>query len=153
MAKIKDRLIFESKKIDAVNQRKANKEQKLRSKESQASRLAEKAKRKKDNLKAVDEWARDVASKRSGGQLSNDMDLGTRNSPNKRRLAANKRYGFGGKTGRFKQTDPKALNDMSGFSSKGNFSGGRKRTGGSGGGGVGKRPGKRARDANRARNK
>ncbi|KAL7581279.1 hypothetical protein ACA910_006048 [Epithemia clementina (nom. ined.)] len=153
MAKIKDRLIFENKKIEAVNQRKANKEQKLRSRESQATKLAEKAKRKKDNLKAVDDWAKNAASKRNGGQLSNDFGGSGRDSPNKKRMSANKRYGFGGKKGRFKQTDPKALNDLSGYSARGNFAGGQKRSKSPGAAGGGKRPGKRAREASRSRTK
>ena len=154
MARIKDRLIFENKKIDAVNQRKANKEQKLRSRELHANKLAEKARRKKDNLQTVDDWARDAASKRNGGQLSNEYG-GGRDSPNKKRMAANKKYGFGGKKGRFKQTDRKALNDMSGFNARGNFQGGQKRKAGAGGDAKAgqKRPGKRAREASRSRQK
>mmetsp|Transcript_9620 Transcript_9620/g.26608 ORF Transcript_9620/g.26608 Transcript_9620/m.26608 type:complete len:155 (+) Transcript_9620:977-1441(+) len=146
MAKVKDRLIFESKKMEAVAQRKANKEQKLRAKESHATKLAEKARRKKDNLRAVDDYARNVASHR-GGRL-NDDDDGPSFEPNKKRMAANKKWGFGGKKGRFKKTDPKTLNDMSGFNKRGNFAGGQKRSAGPAGS---KRPGKRARDAARSR--
>ena len=39
MARVKDRLIFENKKIEAVQQRKSNREQKLRSKEAQANKV------------------------------------------------------------------------------------------------------------------
>ena len=73
MAKVKDRLIFENKKIEAVAQRKSNKEQKLRAKESQANRLAEKAKRKKEHFQEVKEWANSAARNR-GGALRDDMD-------------------------------------------------------------------------------
>lgn len=144
MAKIKDRLIFENKKMEAVAQRKSNKEQKLRAKESHANKLAEKARRKKENLKAVDDYAKTAASRRGGGGLDDDSPF----EPNKRRMAANKKYGFGGKRGRFKQTDSSKLNDMSSFNPRGNFSGGQKRKAGA----AGKRPGKRARDASRSRN-
>jgi len=147
MAKVKDRLIFENKKMEAVSQRKSNKEQKLRAKESHANKLAEKAKRKKDNLRAVDDYAQSAASRR-GGRLDDDDGAGAF-EPNKKRMAADKKYGFGGKRGRFKKSDPKALNDYSGFNARGNFPAGQKRIGGAGAGN--KRPGKRARDSARSR--
>lgn len=156
MAKIKDRLIFENKKMDAVALRKANKEQKLRSKESQSNKVAEKAKRKKEHFRAVDEWAQSAAANR--GKRLNDRDDvdahfggGRGNvSPNKKRQAADKKYGHGGKRGHFKQTDPKALNDMSSYNRNGNFGGmGSKKT--AKGGSGANRKGKRARDASRSR--
>jgi hypothetical protein len=55
MAMVKDRLIFENKKIDAVAQRKSNKEQKLRSKESVQNKVAEKLS-EEDHLR-IDDWA------------------------------------------------------------------------------------------------
>ena len=156
MARVKDRLIFETKKMDAVAQRRSNKEQKLRSKEAHANRLAEKAKRKKDHFKAVEDWAASAASKR-GARLPDNDDknyletLGKRKStPNKKRQYADKKYGFGGKRGRFKQNDPKSMNDLSAYNPKGNFVGGMKRTAAKTGSGSG-RKGKRARDAMRSR--
>ena len=162
MAKVKDRLIFETKKMDAVAQRKANKEQKLRVKEKQANKIAEKAKQRKEHFQAVDEWAKSAAQNRGSavreddeaflGKMKNkrgwiDRDGTLQHGPNKKRMAADKKYGFGGKRGRFKQNDPKSLNDLSGFNPKGNFSGlGSKSKGGPGA----KRKGKRARDAARA---
>lgn len=53
MAKIKDRLIFESKKIQAFEQRKSNKESKNREKEKRDNKLKEKAKEKRENLGKV----------------------------------------------------------------------------------------------------
>lgn len=172
MARIKDRLIFENKKIEAVAQRKSNREQKLRSKEAHSNKIAEKSRRKKENMKAVDDWAQAAASNRGGGRFGDkddqaflrkmtsqgagqkrgwtDRDGNLQTGPNKKRLAANKKYGFGGKRGRFKQNDPRDLNDMSSFNPKGNFGGlGSKKARGSGSGAS--RKGKRARDANRAR--
>jgi len=146
MAKVKDRLIFETKKMDAVAQRKSNKEQKLRSKEKRANKLAEKAKRKKDHFKAVDEWAKTAASNR-GGALADDDDGFLGGDSKKKRMAADRKYGHGGKRGRFKQNDRKSLDDMSGFNPRGNFSGGSKSKKGSGA----NRKGKRARDAARSR--
>ncbi|KAG7361935.1 rRNA processing protein EBP2 [Nitzschia inconspicua] len=177
MAKVKDRLIFETKKIEAVAQRKSNKEQKLRARESQANRLAEKAKRKREHFQQVEDWANSVKKQRGsgGGALKDDSTMdeqflsggGRSNNnkgPNKKRQVADRKFGFGGKRGRFKQNDKQSLNDMSGFNHKGNFAGGMKRTastGGSGGSGGSNnkkkngsgasRQGKRARDAKRAR--
>ena len=167
MAKIKDRLIYETKKMDAVQRRKSNKEHTLMAKERNAHRLAEKAKAKKAHMSAVDDWKKDVERNRGrhvgdsqddDGHLRGMMSGG---GPNKRRESANRRYGFGGKNGRFKQNDRATLNDMSGFNPRGGFAGGgRKSPGGAGGGkkrpsnsgGSGKkRPGKRARDSARSR--
>jgi len=144
MAKVKDRLIFESKKMEAFEQRKSNREQKLRAKEKHAHRLVEKAKAKRQHLRDVEEWANDAKSNRVGGGKVRDDDddylarIGA--GPNKKRLAANRKYGHGGKRGRFKQNDRKSMNDMSAYNPKGNFAGGKKSTGT-------KRKGKRARDA------
>lgn len=154
MAKIKDRLIFESKKIEAFGQRKANKEQKLRLKEARSKRLEEKAKYKKDNLKAVENWAKSAAMNRledgrvRDGIDANDDGNGYLNSQKRKNM--NKKYGFGGKKGRFKQMDQKMINDMSDYNPYGNFGGvGKKKR--AGGGGNNKRAGKRARDAMKQR--
>jgi len=158
MANVKDRLIFENKKIEAVSQRKSNKEQKLRAKESQSNRLAEKAKRKKDNFQEVEDWANSAAKNR-GGALRDDIDdhfLNNRyngSGPGKKRQTADKKFGYGGKNGRFKQNDRKSMNDTSGFNPRGNFPEGMKRTNKKDGSGAGaSRTGKRARDAKRSRN-
>lgn len=132
-------------------QRKSNKEQKLRSKETHANKLAEKAKRKREHFEAVDEWAQAAAKNRGQRLGDDDADMlnamGRNKGPNKKRLAADRKFGFGGKRGLFKQNDPKTLNDTSGFKSKGNsFAGGMKKTSSGG-----KRQGKRARDAKRSK--
>jgi rRNA-processing protein EBP2 len=179
MAKVKDRLIFETKKMDAVAQRKSNKEHKLRSKETQANKTAEKAKRKREHFASLDDWAKSAAAKRGRRAIDDGEDedrlrsfgqggggSGSRGSPhNSKRIAADKKFGFGGKKGRFKQNDRKTLNDTTSFNPRGgSFSGGMKKVsahkaGGSGGGkgkasgssnNNNKRPGKRARDAKRS---
>jgi len=160
MAKVKDRLIFENKKMEAVAQRKSNKEQKLRAKETHANKLAEKSKRKKDHFRAVEEWAQTAASNR-GGRLRDDDDVESHfqkhnnnraaAAPNKKRQYADKKYGHGGKRGRFKSTDPKALNDMSSYNRNGNFGGMGTKKSAKGGTGGANRKGKRARDASRSR--
>jgi rRNA-processing protein EBP2 len=149
MAKVKDKLIFETKKMDAVAQRKSNREQKLRSKESQANKVAEKSKRKKDHFKDVEEWANNAANNR-GGALRDDADDEHLNRmPGKKRQAADKKFGFGGKTGRFKQNDRSTLNDVSGYNPRGNFPGAGTKRSAKGGAGA-DRQGKRARDAKRS---
>ncbi|KAL9180818.1 hypothetical protein ACHAXT_011271 [Thalassiosira profunda] len=143
MAKIKDRLIFETKKMEAVDRRKSNKEHTVMAKERRAHRAAEKAKAKKAHLQGVEEWRRSAQNERGGlGGRVRDADddearLQGMNSGQKRK-AADRKFGFGGKRGRFKQNDPKDLNDMRGYGAWAKK--------GKGGGGK-KRPGKRARDA------
>ena len=149
MAKVKDRLIFETKKMEAFEQRKSNKEQKLRAKESHAHRLVEKAKAKRKHMQNVDEWAKNAAMNRLGdGRVNDDddqyLDRMSGRGKSKKRQAMDRKYGHGGKRGRFKQNDKKSMNDMSGFNPKGQASMA-KRTGGT------KRKGKRARDAMKAR--
>lgn len=152
MAKVKDRLIFENKKMEAVAQRKSNKEQKLRAKESHANKVAEKSKRKRDHFQQVEEWANSVAKNR-GSALQDDADevfLKNR-QPGRKRQNADEKYGHGGKRGRFKQNDRSTLNDQSGFNPRGNFAGGMKISGKGKGGAGADRKGKRARDAGRNR--
>lgn len=150
MAKVKDRLIYENKKMEAVAQRKGNREQKLRAKESQSNKLAEKSRRKKEHFQQVEEWANSVAKNR-GGALQDDVDERYLNhGPGKKRQNADHKFGFGGKRGRFKQNDRASHNDTSGFNPRGNFPGGMKKSAKSSGGGA-DRKGKRARDASRSR--
>jgi rRNA-processing protein EBP2 len=152
MANVKDKLIFETKKMDAVAQRKSNKEQKLRAKESQSNKLQEKAKRKRDHFQDVEEWASSAAKNRGEKLRDDDDDRYLNRGPNKKRQFADKKFGFGGKNGRFKQNDRASMNDVSDYNPRGNFPGGMKRTGGKPKGGAGAgRQGKRARDASKSR--
>jgi rRNA-processing protein EBP2 len=92
MAKVKDRLIFETKKMEAVAQRKSNREQKFRAKESHANKLAEKSKRKREHFQEVEEWANSAAKTR-GGALRDDADemfLNRNKGPNKKRETADR---------------------------------------------------------------
>lgn len=143
MAKVKDRLIFDNKRIEAVAKRKANKEHLLRAKESKANKVAEKSKRKKDHMRAVEEWANSAAANR-GRRLDEDDDIDARFANNRKRQNADKKYGYGGKRGRFKQNDPRNQDDFSDYFRSRNSD--RKRKNGSGA----NRKGKRARDAARA---
>jgi rRNA-processing protein EBP2 len=177
MAKIKDRLIYETKKMDAVERRKSNKEQTAMAKERHAFRLSEKAKAKRAHMSELNDWKKSAERGRGGlaGRVRDQDDDDDRlrgmgggggSGVGGKRASADRRYGFGGKQrGRFKQNDRATLNDMSGFKPRGGFGGvgqkspggppggkgGKKRGGGGGGGGGNKRPGKRARDASRSR--
>jgi rRNA-processing protein EBP2 len=169
MAKIKDRLIYETKKMDAVERRKSNKEQTVMAKERHAHRLSEKAKVKKAHMSNLDDWKKSAERGRSGlGGRVHDRDddddrlrgMGGGGGNKYKRENSNKKYGFGGKgkVGRFKQNDKATLNDMSGFKPRGGFGGmgqksqtGGKKNKSGGGGGGNKRQGKRARDASRSR--
>ena len=155
MAKIKDRLIFETKKMEAVERRKSNKAQTAMAKERHAFRIAEKSKQKKEHMAALNDWKKNTERNRSnmGGKVNDwqDDEDQLRGMSGKKRMAANKKYGFGDKRGgRFKQNDKRTLNDMSDFKPRGGFGGiGQKSSGGKGKGKGKKRPGKRARDAKR----
>ena len=176
MAKIKDRLIYETKKMDAVERRKSNKEQTVMAKERHAFRLSEKSKAKKVHMSELDDWKKSAERGRGGlaGRVRDRDDdddrlrgmggVGAAAPGGFKRQNADKKYGFGGKQqkGRFKQNDRATLNDMSGFKPRGGFGGmGQKSPGGPPGGGKGKkngggsggnkRQGKRARDASRSR--
>jgi len=140
MAKVKDRLVFESKKINAVEQRKSNQENKLRSKELKSRKLEAKASRKKEHFKNIEKWT----SRESGGAIDdNDEEYMQQlfTKKNKTRKGADRKYGFGGKKGRYKDNSlgSKDLNDYN--PSKGGMVK------------TGKRLGKRARDANKAKRK
>ena len=95
----------------------------------------------------MDEWTKTAASNRGGALQDTDDGYLAQMGPNKKRAAADRKYGYGGKRGRFKQNDRKSLDDMSGYNPRGNFSGGTKSKKGSGA----NRKGKRARDAARSR--
>ena len=150
MAKVKDRLLFESKKMSAFKQRKANKEMKGREKEARGNKRMRKDEEKRRGMEEVEAWKKDAERMRGTGV---DVDAshagggahrgGDRNF---RRENADKKYGHGGKRGKFKKADRKGLDDMSGYNPRGNFKGGMK-GGATPSAGGGKRKGKRARDA------
>ena len=71
-------------------------------------------------------------------------------SNGRKRENADKKYGFGGKRGKFKKTDKRSLDDMSGYNPKGNFKGGMKK-GATVSSGKKKRAGKRARDSGKSK--
>jgi len=156
MSRIKDRLIFENKKMEAVERRRSDKEGALSAKERKSNKLEGKAASKRAHMEGVEEWKK--SAERGRGKLGGKVEDGADELRLKRmesggqgnkRMAADRKFGFGGKRGRFKGNDTQTLNDASGFNPKGGFGGvGSKSTGGKGKGN--KRAGKRARDSKRS---
>jgi rRNA-processing protein EBP2 len=163
MARIKDKLIFEQKKMEAFQQRKDRQEQKKYSKEVQAEKQKEKAQQKKATLKAVDQWKKESKS-RGGlkGALQDDDGLDSvlsgrsKMDAKRKRADKDKKYGHapGGRLER-KRVTSKELDDLSGFNPRG---GKFARKGGAGGGkgkaaGKPSRPGKAARASKKGRSR
>ena len=172
MARVKDKLLFEQKKMEAFEQRKAKQTQRKFAKAAKQSSEKEKLDYKKDNLERVEKW-RDANKERRKRGLEDDdgLDemLGDGGSgsggPNKKRKNLDKKYGFGGLKNKkaTRNDNKKSLNDMREFNPKGGKQtskrggggggGGGKGGGKGGGGGGGKRPGKAARAGARASNR
>ncbi|GAB5358117.1 hypothetical protein AAMO2058_000431200 [Amorphochlora amoebiformis] len=165
MAKVKTKLLTERKKMDATEKRKKEKQAKKFAKQVHAKRLEEKARAKKKALESVktlsqgDEKARMQISWLNGGEVAvEEEDGGVEKKPakgrrkkeedgkpkfNKKRAAANAKYGFGGKKRRKKANDFNSAADMSSFNPRVNSkSKGSKKK-------KGKRPGKNARRKSR----
>ena len=106
MAKVKDELIFQQKKMDAFEQRKARQHQLKFAKAVQAEKLKERAAMKKQNLKDVDEFRRNA-------QKKDFFDKDQKKS--KKRAALDKIFGFGGRKKGQKKNDPTSIDDMSTF--------------------------------------
>jgi rRNA-processing protein EBP2 len=144
MARVKDKLIYEQKKIAAVEERKKSQAHKKVAKVLQSQKAAQRLQEKNDTLEAVKQWKKrkhlDTSSSSSsmGGRnrrhaadddedgsfekmlanaSSNKRPKTTKSSPiNHKRVAANKKWGSGGKTTKdMKRNDQKSTNDFSSF--------------------------------------
>ena len=177
MANVKDKLIFEQKKMEAFEQRKERQAQKKFSKARQADQVAEKSAAKKESIEALNKWRKDNKDRRKGA-LDDDEDAelqalmgggdddedggrgGGKNKkrkrdsgrdgsgPSKRREGLNKKYGFGG------QKNKKATrNAPEGRAGREGFSISPKAMKERAGAKTGKRPGKDARSKHRQGNK
>ncbi|OQR98146.1 kinesin-like protein [Achlya hypogyna] len=165
MARVKDKLIYEQKKIAAVEERKKSQAHKKVAKELQSQKAKQRLQEKNDTLDAVKQWKKRKNTNNSGGTVVEDDDgsfdkmldgankrkregddRGDNKRPkvNKKREAANKRWGSGGKTRADKKNSKKSTNDMSSFSRARNNDGVGKRAAPKGA----KRPGKMARGKN-----
>ncbi|KAI9909410.1 hypothetical protein PsorP6_014739 [Peronosclerospora sorghi] len=134
MAKVKDKLIYEQKKIAAVEERKKSQTHRKVAKEIQAEKIKERNQQKKDTLEAVKQWKRRKGNNRHGGLDDGDdtnLDMivtgkrkhagggpdGGNKKPrvNKVREAKNAKFGFGGKRRHAKSNTKESTNDISGF--------------------------------------
>ncbi|EQC41911.1 hypothetical protein SDRG_00766 [Saprolegnia diclina VS20] len=164
MARVKDKLIYEQKKIAAVEERKKSQAHKKVAKELQTQKTKQRLQEKNDTLDAVKQWKKRKNTNNSGGTVVEDDDGSfdkmldgaankrkrdgddgrdaKRPKVNKKREVANKKWGSGGKTRADKKNSKKSTNDMSSFSRSRNNEGVGKRNAAPKGG---KRPGKMAR--------
>ncbi|TMW59280.1 hypothetical protein Poli38472_004349 [Pythium oligandrum] len=183
MAKVKDKLIYEQKKIHAVEERKKSQAHRKVAKEIQAEKTKQRLQEKKDTLDAVKQWKKrrnqdkggaihddddneldaivsgkatpTATGKRKRGADSNDANKKPR--VNKKRESKDKKYGFGGKKRYAKSNTRESTNDMSQFRKQRPGSGG-KPGGKPGGKTAGKAPkpkraGKTQRSKQRTNNK
>ena len=155
MARIRDKLAFETQKMEAFEQRKRRDQQRKFAKEVHSNRLKERAEKKRETMNAIEDW-RNTARGRAGIDDGDDDEIqGLLKSgekrrrgaglqgPNKKRQARDRKYGFGGPKRGAKRGDAKSLNDFSSFDP-------RKGKATKKGAGP-KRAGKRARAAARSR--
>jgi len=162
MARIKDQLIFEQRKMAAFEMRKQQQQQQKRSKQVESEKVRQRDSDKKQTLDAVKQWRKTAGARK--GQLDDDdgfeqiinakpKAVGTKKAdlPAKgaKRIAKDTKFGFGGKKRFAKTNDTKSYDED-------NFNIGKMRAGkslGAAGGKKGKkgarRPGKEARAASR----
>lgn len=134
MAKVKDKLIYEQKKITAVEERKKSQAHRKVAKEVQAEKIKERNQQKKDTLEAVKQWKKRKGNDKRGG-LKDDEDMeldsivsgkrklenGDRDDRSKKprvnraREAKNAKFGFGGKRRHAKSNSKESTNDLSSF--------------------------------------
>ncbi|CAI5743468.1 unnamed protein product [Peronospora destructor] len=134
MAKVKDKLIYEQKKIMAVEERKKSQAHRKVAKEVQAEKIKERNQQKKDTLEAVKQWKKRKGNDKRGSLKNDDdgeLDLivsGKRNHVdgvrdggskkprvNRAREAKDAKFGFGGKRRHAKSNSKESTNDLSGF--------------------------------------
>ncbi|KAJ8604315.1 hypothetical protein CTAYLR_002563 [Chrysophaeum taylorii] len=97
MARVKDELIFQQKKMEAFEQRKARQHQLKFAKAVQASKKAEKVAKKKEALRQVSEFRKQQSKKKTNQSLKD------------------RKWGFGGQKKGRKKNDAKSINDLSSF--------------------------------------
>uniref|UniRef100_H3GY54 Uncharacterized protein n=1 Tax=Phytophthora ramorum TaxID=164328 RepID=H3GY54_PHYRM len=133
MAKVKDKLIYEQKKISAVEERKKSQAHRRVAKEVQAEKVKERNQQKKDTLEAVKQWKKrkgndtrkgihddddgELDSIVSGKRKHAGGDQRDAKKPrvNKTRVAKDAKFGFGGKRRHAKSNTKQSTNDTSGF--------------------------------------
>jgi len=132
MAKIKDKLIFEQKKMEAFEQRKNRQSQKKFAKATASDLQRDKAAVKKTNIEEVTKWRKDNSERRKqgladgDGELDNMLDVENQGRANdapesksRKRKADDRKYGNGGiKNKKATRNDDRALENMRDFNPK-----------------------------------
>lgn len=152
MAKIKNKLLTEQKRMTAVEHRRHEKEAAVFNKKAATAKLQDKAKEKRSAEDSLKQWKKhkgdarpeldDVLEGRAGGD-DGDRAAG-RGGPNRKRQSKDRKFGFGGRKRFSKENDAKSSKNMKDFSvkrMKSNNGPGGKPSGGSGGGYKGGRAG------------
>lgn len=98
MAKVKEELIFQQKKMEAFEKRKERQHQMKFNKAVKAEKAAEKAKKKREAIRESSDFAQRKKSRK--------------------RLAADRKWGFGGRKRGKKRSDAKSIGDMTAFDPK-----------------------------------
>ncbi|KAJ4778577.1 rRNA processing protein EBP2 [Rhynchospora pubera] len=152
MLKIKDKLLFEKKKIEEAEERRKMRENKKIAKQVQAEKLREREKRKKDEIESVKKWRKqreregfvkgekgnevfgfedgedevyDKVRKKRPGVAPGDRSGGKNKGMSKAREKRDKKFGFGGRKALKKQNTAETTNDFRGFN-KGEMGGNKK---------------------------
>jgi rRNA-processing protein EBP2 len=143
MLKIKDKLLFEKKKIEEAEERRKMRENKKISKQVQAHKLREREKKKKDEIESVKKWRKqrekegfvkgekgneifgfeggddevyDKVRKKRPGVAPSDRSGGKSKEKSKARDKRDSKFGFGGRKALKKQNTAETTNDFRGFS-------------------------------------
>lgn len=151
MARVKDRLLVEQKRMEAFEQRK-NREQNRKFNKQLV--LKKKKERNDDSQEMLDDIEQLKKSSKRGGNNTEDKLERILNrehgEKSKKRINMDKKYGFGGRDKkRMKQNDNKSLNSFKEFNPRGGKFNRLERKGKKGGAGK-NRPGKDARQARRS---
>lgn len=155
MNKIKDKLILEDKKMEAFELRKQREMNKKFNKQVSILKKEEKAQKVKAEINETTKQRKGKSSPApSLDRLQDGDDSGSIQKKSSKRVAMDKKYGFGGKSHAVKRREEsKSLSDMSGFNPRGGKDVRReRRPKGGGGSAAGKsRPGKAARTEQRSK--
>jgi len=158
MARVKDELIFQQKKMDAFEKRKERQHQLKYSKAVQAERLKQKAAQRKEALREARDLSKGADAARR--RLLGDDDAGDpadalkgggtpassprrapsrfKKSSSRKQDAKDRKWGFGGRKRGAKRNDAKSIADMGDFRPKrGKAAGPHKRKAGAPAGGAG----------------
>jgi rRNA-processing protein EBP2 len=153
MLKIKDKLLFEKKKIEEAEERRKMRENKKISKQVQAQKIREREKKKKDEIESVKKWRKqreregfvkaekgndifgfedgddevyDKVRKKRPGVAPSDRSGGKSKGKSKAREKRDSKFGFGGRKALKKQNTVETTNDFRGLN-KGEIGGNKKR--------------------------